>query len=109
MKLQDIATKLDLKPLTKVPEREVTGVYISDMVSDVIANAKAGNLLVTIQAHANVIAAANLVDVPAIILTQGKAPGADVIGMAEKAEIALFTTDMSRWQVATRLYESGVR
>ncbi len=33
------------------------------MVSDVIANAKAGNLLVTVQIHNNVIAAANLVDI----------------------------------------------
>lgn len=109
MKLHDIAAKLDLKPLNKVSDREITGVYISDMVSDVIANARAGNLLVTIQVHANVIAAANLVDVSGIILTQGKTPATDVIGMAEKADVALFSTDMSRWQVATRLYESGVR
>ena len=29
--------------------------------------------------------------------------------MAEKAEIPVFTTPMNRWQVATRLYEAGVR
>ena len=56
-------------------DRDVTGVYISDMVSDVIANAKAGDLLVTAQAHSNVIAAANLIDVCAIVITQGKALG----------------------------------
>lgn len=56
-------------------DKEVTGVYMSDMVSDMIANAKAGNLLVTVQIHNNVIAAANLVDIAAIIVTQGKQPG----------------------------------
>ncbi len=72
MKLQELAEKLELKGVTKVFERDVTGVYISDMVSDVIANAKAGNLLVTVQIHNNVIAAANLVDICGIIVTQGK-------------------------------------
>ena len=109
MKLQEIAEKLDLKRATKAFDREVSGVYISDMVSDVIANAKAGNLLVTVQVHANVIAAANLVDVSAIVITQGKLPGDDVVKMAEKAEISLFSTDLNRWQMATRLYEAGVR
>jgi BioD-like phosphotransacetylase family protein len=79
------------------------------MVSDVIANAKAGNLLVTVQVHANVIAAANLVDVAGIVITQGKQPADDVVKMAEKAEISLFSTDLNRWQMATRLYEAGVR
>jgi predicted transcriptional regulator len=87
----------------------VTGVYISDMVSDVIANAKAGDLLLTAQVHANVIAAANLVDICGIVVTQGKSLGEDVVKMAEKAEIPVFTTSLSRWQMATRLYEAGIR
>jgi len=87
----------------------VTGVYISDMVSDVIANAKAGDLLLTAQVHANVIAAANLVDICGIVVTQGKTLGDDVVKMAEKAEIPVFTTSLSRWQMATRLYEAGIR
>jgi predicted transcriptional regulator len=109
MKLQELAEKLELKGVTKVFERDVTGVYISDMVSDVIANAKAGNLLVTVQIHNNVIAAANLVDISGIIVTQGKMPTEDVVKMAEKAEITVFSTNLSRWQVATGLYEAGIR
>ena len=109
MKLKDLADKLELKSATKVFDKDVTGVYISDMVSDVIANAKAGDLLVTVQIHGNVIAAANLVDICGIVVTQGKAPADDVVKMAEKAEIPIFTTGLTRWQVATRLYEAGIR
>jgi predicted transcriptional regulator len=109
MKLQEIADKLELEKLTPVFDKEVTGVYISDMVSDVIANAKAGDLLVTVQVHANALAAANLVDICAIVVAQGKKPGDDVIRMAEKAEISIFSTALSRWQVATKLYEAGLR
>jgi hypothetical protein len=109
MKLQELAEKLELKSVTKVVDRDVTGVYISDMVSDVIANAKAGNLLVTVQIHNNVIAAANLVDICGIIVTQEKLPTEDVVKMAEKAEIGIYTTALNRWQVATELYEAGIR
>jgi hypothetical protein len=109
MKLQDIATKLEIKNLTQVFDREVTGVYISDMVSDVIANAKAGNLLVTVQVHANALAAANLVDICGIVVAQGKRPPDDVLKMAERHEITIFATDLNRWQLATKLYEAGVR
>jgi len=109
MKVQELAERLELKAATKSFDHDVTGVYISDMVSDVIANAKAGNLLVTAQVHSNVIAAANLVDICGIVITQGKAISDDVVKMAEKAEIPVFTTALSRWQVATRLYEAGIR
>lgn len=109
MKLQEIANKLELESLTPVPDVEGDGVYISDMISDVIANAKPGNLLVTVQVHANAIAAANLVDLCGIIIAQGKRPGDDVLKMATKAKIAVFGTPLNRWQVATRLYEIGLR
>jgi predicted transcriptional regulator len=109
MKVQEIVDRLELKCVTKVFEKDVTGVYISDMVSDIIANAKAGNLLVTVQIHNNVIAAANLVDLPAIVVTQGKLPSDDVVKMAEKAQIAILSTALNRWQVATKLYEAGIR
>jgi predicted transcriptional regulator len=109
MKLQELAEKLELKRVTQPFDKEITGVYISDMVSDVIANAKPGNLLVTVQIHNNVIAAANLVDIAGIVVTQGKLPADDVVKMAERAEIPIFSTDLNRWQVATKLYEAGVR
>ena len=84
MKLHEIAEKLELEKLTPAFDKEVTGVYISDMVSDVIANAKAGNLLVTVQVHANALAAANLVDIVGIVVAQGKRPTDDVVKMVAK-------------------------
>ena len=109
MKLHDLAQKLELKLLTHAFDKDVSGVYISDMVSDVIANAKAGDVLVTLQIHNNVIAAANLVEICGIVVTQGKTPTESVIKMAEKAEIPIYSTTLNRWQIATRLYEAGVR
>ena len=109
MPTKELAERLELQKLTTVFDKPVTGVYISDMVSDVIANAKAGNVLVTLQVHNNVIAAANLVDVAAIVLTRGRAPAPEALALAEKAEIPIFATPLDSWQVATRLYEAGIR
>jgi len=109
MTIKELGERLELKTLTKIFEKPLTGVYISDMVSDVIANARAGNVLVTLQVHNNIIAAANLVDVAAIVLTRGREPAPEAVGLAEKAEITVFQTSLDSWQVATRLYEAGIR
>ncbi len=109
MTIKEIAEKLGLQPLTALSERTVTGVYISDMVSDVIANAKAGNVLVTVQVHNNVIAAANLVDVAAIVVTRGRKPADDTLQLAEKAGIPVLFTELNSWQIASHLYEAGLR
>lgn len=109
MKTGEVAEKLELERLTPIFERDVTGVYMSDMVSDVIANAKPGDLLVTAHVSCNALAAADLVDVSAIIVTQGKRPGEDVLRLAARAELSIFATAMNRMQVAARLYESGIR
>lgn len=109
MKIQELAERLELKAATKVFDRDVTGVYISDMVSDVIANAKPGNVLVTVQVHNNVIAAANLVDVSGIILTRGRKPADDMLALAEKAGIPVLVTDLNSWQVASMMFEAGLR
>ena len=109
MTTKELAERLELKGLTKVFDKPVTGVYISDMVADVIANAKAGNVLVTLQIHNNVIAAANLVDLSAIVLTHGRVPTPEAITLAEKAEIPIFSTGLDSWQVAMKLYEAGIR
>ncbi len=109
MKLEEIADRLGLEKLTPLFDHDVDGVYISDMVSDVIANAKAGNVLITVQVHTNALAAANLVDICGIVVAQGKQPPEDVLKMAAKHQIGIFSTNLNRWQLATKLYEAGVR
>lgn len=109
MKVKEIADKLGLEKLTALHDKDVDGVYISDMISDIIANARPGNLLITVQVHANAIAAANLVDVCGIVVAQGKKPTDEVLRMADKAKISVFGTALGRWEVATKLYEAGLR
>lgn len=108
MKISELAEKLGLKTFNERVDKEIRGVYISDMVSDIIG-IKEGNLLITLQTHKNLIAAANLVDVAAIVYARGKTPPEDVIALAKRAKIWLLGTDEDTWTLAKRLYELGVR
>ena len=108
MKLSEIAEKLEIKPLNDMFDKDVEGVFISDMVSDIVAGATAGNILMTIQMHKNLIATANLVDVSSIIFVRGKKPLDDVIELANRAKISLFTSDLDSWKLAIKLHELGI-
>jgi len=109
MKVSEVAEKTGLSALTEYQDVEIEGVYISDMVSDIITGAQANGLLVTLQTHKSLIAAANLVDVAAIVFARGKKPPDDVVQLAAKAGIGLFTTDQDTWTYALKLGELGMK
>ena len=109
MKVSELAEKAGLQALNEYKDKEIEGVYISDMVSDIITGAKANGILVTLQTHKSLIAAANLVDVAAIVMVRGKKPADDVIALATKAGLGLFVTDVDTWTFATKLGELGIK
>ena len=108
MKISELVEKAGLKTFNTYPDKDIRAVYISDMVSDIIGITE-GNLLVTLQTHKNLIAAANLVDVAAIVFARGKTPPEDVIALANKAGIGLLGFDGDTWTFAKKLYELGIR
>ncbi|MGB7296713.1 MAG: hypothetical protein WBC70_14100 [Candidatus Aminicenantales bacterium] len=108
MRVSELIKQGDFKIFNESGDKEIKGVYISDMVSDIIGIGP-GNLLVTLQTHKNLIAAANLVDVAAVVFSRGKVPTDDVIALANKAGIGLLGFAGDTWTLAKRLYELGVR
>jgi len=108
MKLSELVEAGGLHGLNQWQDVEITGVYISDMVSDIMSGAKPGNVLLTLQTHKSVVAAANLVDVPAIVFMRGRRPDADLVEVATKAGIGVFCTDVDSWALASKLFAVGV-
>jgi len=107
--VKELAQKVNLKAVNDIHDKEVHGVFISDMLSDVMAGAKAGNVWVTVQTHKNTVAAANLVDISAIIIARGKSVPEDTMQMANRVGLTVFTTDLDSFQVAVQLYEAGIK
>jgi hypothetical protein len=108
MKVSELQEKAGLTLLNKLYDKDIDGVFISDMVSDIVAGTHAGNLLITIQSHKSLIASANLVDVAAIVYVRDKKPLEDVIELADRAGISLFTTSEDAWKMSIKLHEMGI-
>lgn len=83
---------------------EVTGVYVSDLLSDVMANSKEGQLWVTLQVHPNIVAVATLKDLAGIILVNGREPEKETLARAEEEKMAVMTTRLPAFQLAGKLY-----
>jgi hypothetical protein len=112
MKLRELATRLELHCLTpEVPPAadEITGGYVSDLLSDVLANAPKGGVLVTVQVHLNVIAIAVHAELAGVIFALDRVPDETVQAKAVEEGIALYTTKASAFDVVGRLYELGLR
>lgn len=108
MTTQELTDLLGLQALSTFEPREIHGVFISDMLSDVMAGAKSGNLWITVQTHKNIVPAANLVDVSAVIITGGKSVPAETIELANKHNIAILLTDAQTFDLVGRLYSLGL-
>jgi len=109
MKISELANKTGLKKINEYKDKNFEGVYISDMVSDIITGAKVNNLLITLQTHKSLIAAANLVDVAAIVFVKGRTPAQDVIDLANKVGIGLFVSEDDAWNMALKLFNLGIK
>ncbi|NLW60329.1 MAG: serine kinase [Firmicutes bacterium] len=82
----------------------ITGVYVSDLLSDVIGHAREGQVWLTIQTHVNVVAVALLLNLAAIVFTAGTGPEAETIAKAQTEGAVLLTTKLSTFETAGRLY-----
>jgi hypothetical protein len=112
MTLQEIITQLNLTLLTDQQDfNQVvpTGGYAADLLSCVMAGAKRGGVWVTLQAHINIVAVAALLELSAIIITEGAQPDQDTLTKAHEEGITLLTTGKPTFAVAGQLWELGLR
>ncbi|HKJ42727.1 MAG TPA: DRTGG domain-containing protein [Sunxiuqinia sp.] len=106
MKVSDLVEQLNLKVLAgaKGLDREVSGAYVSDLLSDVMGNACEGQLWLTLQVHQNVMAIASLKDLAAVILVKGLQPHENTIQHSNEEQIPLLSTSDSTFDASGKLY-----
>ncbi len=110
MKLTELIQKLnlDVRSAKANLEREVTGGYASDLLSDVLANSKEGNIWITLQIHHNIVAVASMNNLAGIILVNGREPEQETVEKAETEKLVLMVTELPTFEVVGRLYSFGV-
>jgi hypothetical protein len=109
--LKDLIQALDLRPLTPVvqDDAEVSHGYASDLLSDVLAHAPAGGVLITLQVHLNVIAVASHAGLRAVIFSCGRVPDDEILERAVGEGLSLLGTRADTFEIVGRLYELGLR
>ena len=81
-------------------EKEFEGVYVSDLLSDVLGNAKSNQIWITLQTHKNIVAVAHLKGLSCVILVKGLTPNEDTILKAEEEKIILLGSEKETFDLA---------
>jgi hypothetical protein len=110
MTLQEVVEKLGMKPASALSRlsRDCTGGYVSDLLSDVMANAKAGDVWITLQIHQNIVAVASLKELAAIVIIGGRQPEKQTLAKAEEEGVPILLTDLPAFEIVGRLYQMGI-
>jgi hypothetical protein len=108
--LPTIIEKLNLEAVSSIGElnRPVTGGYATDLLSCAMRGAKKDFLWVTLQSHANVVAVAGLLNLAAVVITEGNRPSPETIAQAEKEKVILLLTPKDTFSIVGQLHFLGI-
>jgi predicted transcriptional regulator len=106
MKVNEIVDKFDLKVLTAADrlDVEVSGGYTSDLLSDVMANSRPGNIWITLQTHQNIVAVAKLKSLAAVVLVNNRMPDQETLKSAEDEKVPLLSSGDPAFKISAKLY-----
>ena len=82
--------------------------YVSDLMSDVIANTKKGDLWITLQVHINIIAVASMKELAGIVLINSRQPEVATLEKAKSENIPVLVSKFPAFEVVGRLYSLGI-
>jgi predicted transcriptional regulator len=108
--LREVKEILDAEVLVgqEQMDKDVRTAFGADLMSDVLAFAKAGSLLLTGLTNPQVVRTSDVLDIAAIILVRGKKPSPETLTLAEELKIPIMTTKYILFETAGRLYQRGI-
>ena len=106
MKASELITVLNAKLVTNEEtfDNEYSGVYVGDLLSNVMANIQEDNLLITIMCNLNTIEVASLRDVPIIVFCENKKATDEMINKANDLGIAILETPYQAAEVVIKTF-----
>jgi hypothetical protein len=87
---------------------EISSVCASDLMSDVLAFATPGSLLLTGLTNAQSIMTAEVADVAAVAYVRGKRPASNVLELAAERGIPVLACGLSMFEACGRMYANGL-
>ena len=106
MKVRDLITVEGWECISMAAAgKAVTAGYTSDLLSDVMANAPADSVLITMQAHLNTVAVAALAEVRAIVICHARRIPDDMITAARREDILLMRTAANQFETTVKVHQ----
>ena len=100
--------ELEVKTGADQLDAEVTGGYAGDLISAVMANAKQGNVWVTWHTHPNIVAAALITKLSAIVLICGRQPEEETIRKAQEEGLPILLSSLPAFELIGKLHGMGI-
>lgn len=106
MRLSEIVQNLGCEVLTGSVnlDKDVKEGYVSDLLSDVIANIGENSIWITIQRHINILGVAKLRDVIAILIPRNLQLEDTVVEKAVEQEVAILRDPRSAFELSGIIY-----
>lgn len=110
MQTHEIVEHLGLRVLagSEHLDREVTGGYVADLLSCVMAGAESGDVWVTLQTHTNIVAVAALLNVAAIIVAEGAPVPQETLDKAEQQDVVILSAEDAVYETVKQLAALGI-
>jgi predicted transcriptional regulator len=110
MKLRDLMRVVEAEVILGDDklDLDVQRAFAADLMSDVLAFATEGSILLTGLTNSQVIRTAEMVDISAVLFVRGKRPQPEAVALARASGIPLLTTPCILYETCGRLYGCGV-
>lgn len=108
MTIAEAAAAIGATPVCGDMDKPLTSGCGADLMSDVLAFAKDGCILLTGMVNQHVIRTAEMLDVLCITFVRGKKPTDDIIELAKQTGVTLLCCDHTLYEACGRLYEHGL-
>jgi predicted transcriptional regulator len=80
----------------------------ADLMSDVLAYARSGAVLMTGLTHPQVVRTAEMAGIAALVFVRAKQPPQETLDLAEEIGIPLLSTRYTMFEACGRLYDAGL-
>jgi predicted transcriptional regulator len=111
LRLQQVADCLGCEVLSGQDrlDRDIDRCFAADLMSDVLAFAQHGGLLITGLSSAQSVHTAEIADMSAVVMVRGKRPAEEVIAFARHRGLPLLLTPHTMFEACGLLFQLGLR
>ncbi len=111
MKLRDVAMNIMAEVLSGgelLDSIDIECAYGADLMSDVLAFARPGSLLLTGLTNIQIVRTAQMLDLPAVVFVRGKKPQEAAVKLASQIQMPILLCHKSMFESCGILFQKGI-